>query len=211
MPTVSFARLERARADPDGKNKTSGERRPGACRLRESVVPRAFPATPLVRKLGLCTGFHDQNSKKHAFLLNPRAWTPFPPTGRQDWGKVSSQTVVGKLDQPPVPSAPSARPGRAAGGGGRAARGADLRAGRRPGKARKSPPPPPPPPPTRAAQRLPRPPPESAAQRLLCAGGRRLPRWPELAHAPNCSSYCELTACGTARAQQNRRKSRQLR
>eukprot|EP00661_Eupelagonemidae_sp_cell13_P007863 gene7863-biopygen3085 len=39
---------------------------------------------------------------------------------------------------------PSARPGRAAGGGGRAARGADLRAGMRPGKARKSPTPPPP-------------------------------------------------------------------
>eukprot|EP00661_Eupelagonemidae_sp_cell13_P017954 gene17954-biopygen15946 len=43
------------------------------------------------------------------------------------------ETVVGKLGKPPVPSAPSARPGCAAGGGGRAARGADLRAGMRPG------------------------------------------------------------------------------
>eukprot|EP00661_Eupelagonemidae_sp_cell13_P001784 gene1785-biopygen6365 len=39
------------------------------------------------------------------------------------------QTVVGKLDPPPIPSAPSARPGRAPGEGGRASRGADLRAG----------------------------------------------------------------------------------
>eukprot|EP00661_Eupelagonemidae_sp_cell13_P015463 gene15463-biopygen23190 len=86
---------------------------------------------------------------------------PFPPTGPQGLRKGCAGTVVGKLGQPPVPSAPSTRPGRAAGGGGRAARGADLRAGIRPGNPGNSRPPPPPAPrhpsahpPTRAAQRL---------------------------------------------------------
>eukprot|EP00661_Eupelagonemidae_sp_cell13_P013304 gene13304-biopygen23036 len=68
---------------------------------------------------------------------------PFPPNGRQEGRRRCPKTVVGKLDQPPVQSSPSARPGRAAGGGGRAARGADLRAGMRPGKSRKFPTPPP--------------------------------------------------------------------
>eukprot|EP00661_Eupelagonemidae_sp_cell13_P009693 gene9693-biopygen4723 len=74
---------------------------------------------------------------------------PPPPTfraaGTPFLSYAEAETVVGKLDQPPVPSAPSARPGRAAGGGGRAARGADLRAGMRPGKSRNSRPRSPPP------------------------------------------------------------------
>eukprot|EP00661_Eupelagonemidae_sp_cell13_P025748 gene25748-biopygen21014 len=55
---------------------------------------------------------------------------------------VGPDNVVGKLDQRPIPSAPSAPPDRTPRGGGRAARGADLRAGMRPGKSRKFPTPP---------------------------------------------------------------------
>eukprot|EP00661_Eupelagonemidae_sp_cell13_P023620 gene23620-biopygen10366 len=66
------------------------------------------------------------------FLFYTAPPPPFPPTGRQEGRRRCPETVVGKLDQPPVPSTPSAHPGRAAGGGGRAARGANLRAGMRP-------------------------------------------------------------------------------
>eukprot|EP00661_Eupelagonemidae_sp_cell13_P015433 gene15433-biopygen15732 len=42
-------------------------------------------------------------------LLHPRAWASFPPTGRQDLRKGCPDTAVEKLDQPPLPSAPSAQ------------------------------------------------------------------------------------------------------
>eukprot|EP00661_Eupelagonemidae_sp_cell13_P017799 gene17799-biopygen17359 len=77
------------------------------------------------------------------FLLNPRAWIPFPPTGRHGWrtecpGTTSYCTAVGKLDQPPLPPAhPRARPDRAPEEGGAGARReADLRAGIRTGETR---------------------------------------------------------------------------
>eukprot|EP00661_Eupelagonemidae_sp_cell13_P018493 gene18493-biopygen2421 len=52
------------------------------------------------------------------FFFNSTHQTPFPPTevsANQGLRKVGPDTVVEKLDQPPVPCAPSARPGRAQG------------------------------------------------------------------------------------------------
>eukprot|EP00661_Eupelagonemidae_sp_cell13_P022779 gene22779-biopygen14817 len=51
--------------------------------------------------------------------FNPRAWASFPPTGRQECTCGVPKTVVGKLDQPPHPPAPSARRCAPGGGGGR--------------------------------------------------------------------------------------------
>eukprot|EP00661_Eupelagonemidae_sp_cell13_P007274 gene7274-biopygen3035 len=141
MPTVSFARLERARAAD-------------RIAVRGPDFARALAPT------------RDKKCKKCG-ITKLELWVP--------------ETAVGKLDQPPVPSAPSARPGRAAGGGGRAARGADLRAGRRPGKARKSPTPPP-----RAAPPI-RPSTDPRNERVHCTGmnGRRhRPRSAEPAEKP---------------------------
>eukprot|EP00661_Eupelagonemidae_sp_cell13_P025346 gene25346-biopygen10502 len=75
------------------------------------------------------------------------------------------ETAVEKLDQPPLPSAPSARPDRAPRGGGCAARGADLRVGICPGKSQNSRPP-----------RTPRHPSSHLPATPSCARGRRQPR-----------------------------------
>eukprot|EP00661_Eupelagonemidae_sp_cell13_P007501 gene7501-biopygen18051 len=118
-PSVSFARPERARAA-----------------VRIAARRPDFPglSLPPVTKRENCETAKNMDFvrasttklQKRTRISFVSAWTPFPPTGRQEGTGRCPETVVERLDQPPVPSAPSARPGRAPGGGGRAARCADF-------------------------------------------------------------------------------------